>query len=107
MILRVLIGVALIGVTCVGVLGANFVIVDRAYARLTNAPAKTRTEIEATLRPLRGSEVVNHGEMAPNLAARIGSGDVYVRYTWFGSSHGIDVIYGRDGSVRYVWPEYE
>ena len=92
---------------CGAAIGWNFVVVDRAYQRVTSSEISTRAEFEAKVQPLRGRMVTDASDMAPNLVDVIRPDDEYIRYSWFGSKHGIDVIYDRTGRIRRIWPEYE
>src|SRR3954465_14551713 len=80
--------------------------VDAAYERLVSGKPRGRAEVRHLLSGFRERVIDSQAQMASVLRFKFRPGQTYVRYSRT-LGMGIDVIYGRNGELLFLWPEYE
>ena len=91
----------------VGVELFRYVATDYAYERLVRVRPTSIEGVRSSLSGFREVEIAETGKMDPAIRRIFQPGCRYLRFTTWGSEHGVDVLVDGNGKVVTIWPEFE
>ncbi len=107
---KIVVTIGLVAVSLLALYAASlyaYFATDASYERLVSERPATRAQVEMILSGFHRSRVTDRHLMNVEIEKAMTPAMHYERYTKYGMGGGIDVVYGSQGEVVAIWPNYE